>query len=212
LALLAAAVSLTPGLAEWLQYDRVAIAAGEWWRLMTSHFVHWSGEHFFWDVLAFGVLGWLCERDDARPFLTCVGLSAILIPLVLWFAMPAMLTYRGLSGIDSALFALLAVRIARQSLTENDLLKLGIACVVSAGFAAKVGFECLTGATLFVDSAAAGMTPVPLAHVVGGVIGMACGLLVCSRPVSESCRKRRETPPRECGKSTAARVMLRVRG
>jgi rhomboid family GlyGly-CTERM serine protease len=174
--LVAAAASLVPGVAERLQFDRAAIAGGQWWRLVTSHFVHWSSEHLFWDLLAFAVLGWLCERDHVRAFLRCVAYSAVLIPLVLAWATPDMTAYRGLSGIDSALFALLAVRVGHQAVAEKDGLKLGIAGVVAAGFAAKVGFELLTGTTLFVDSSAAGMTPVPLAHVVGGFIGLGCGV------------------------------------
>jgi rhomboid family GlyGly-CTERM serine protease len=169
-------VDVVPGLAHWLQYDRHAVASGEVWRLFTSHFVHWSGNHLFWDTLALGVLGLLCERDRLLPFLACVAISAVLIPLMLCFAAPQMTTYRGLSGIDSALFALLAVRTGRQSLFEQDWLKLGLACIVAAGFATKVGFEFLTGATLFVDSAAAGMTPAPLAHVVGSLVGIGCGV------------------------------------
>ena len=49
--------SLVPGVAEALQYDRQAVAQGAWWRIVSGHFVHWSGEHLFWDVLALGLLG-----------------------------------------------------------------------------------------------------------------------------------------------------------
>jgi len=173
---IAAAVSLLPGVAECLQYDRLAVAQGALWRLVTSHFVHWSGEHLFWDVLALGLLGWMCERESAGWFLACVAVSAALIPLILWIAEPQMMTYRGLSGIDSALFAMLAVRIGQRAVTDKDRLRLGLTGVVAVGFAAKVAYELVTGDTLFVDSSAAGMTPMPLAHVVGGLVGMGCAL------------------------------------
>jgi rhomboid family GlyGly-CTERM serine protease len=176
LVMFAVAASVVPGVADWLQYDRNAVAHGELWRLVTSHFVHWSGNHLFWDALAFGVLGWFCERNSRGSFLRCVGVSALLIPLVLWFALPQMATYRGLSGIDSALFALLATRIAGQAAADKNWLNLSIVSMVGVGFAAKVGFEVLFGTTLFVDSAAAGLIPVPLAHVVGGLVGLTCGL------------------------------------
>lgn len=172
----AVTVSLVPGVATWMQYDRLAVADGALWRLMTSHFVHWSAEHLFWDVLALGVLGWFCERESAGRFLQCVVVSAVLIPAILWFAEPDMATYRGLSGIDSALFGMLATRIIREAAVEQDWSRLGAAGLVALGFAAKVGFELVTGSTLFVDSSAAGMTPVPLAHIVGGLVGLFCGL------------------------------------
>lgn len=172
----AVAVSLLPGAAEWLQYDRLAVSQGAWWRMMTSHFVHWSGEHLFWDVLALGLLGWMCEREGQGRFLGCVAASAAIIPLCLCIAEPQMTTYRGLSGIDSALFAMLAARVGQEAVTDRDWLKLSLIGTVSAGFAAKIAYELLSGGTLFVDSSAGVMTPVPLAHVVGGLVGVVCAL------------------------------------
>jgi rhomboid family GlyGly-CTERM serine protease len=171
----AVAASLIPDAAGWLQYDRLAIADGQWWRIVTGHFVHWSGEHLFWDALALGVLGWLCERERAGRFVQCAALSVVFISAILWIAEPGMATYRGLSGIDSALFVMLAAQIMRDAIARRDWPQVGLAGVVALGFAAKVGFELATGATLFVDSTAAEMTPVPLAHVAGGLAGLVCG-------------------------------------
>ena len=168
------AASLLPGMAECLQYDRLAVAHGAWWRLLTSHFVHWSLDHLFWDALAFAVLGWMCEREGMGRFLSCVIISAAIIPLCLWLAEPQMKTYRGLSGIDSALFGILAVRMGQGAITDRNWLRLGFICVIAAGFAAKVAFEVVTGSTLFVDSSAAGMIPIPLSHLVGGLVGLVC--------------------------------------
>jgi len=177
----AVAASLLPGVAEWLQYDRPAVAQGGSWRLMTSHFVHWSGEHLFWDVLALGLLGWMCERESPSRFLACVAVSAVLIPLSLSIAEPQMTTYRGLSGIDSALFAMLAVRVSRQAVTDRDWLRFSLIVTVSACFAAKITYELMTGGTLFVDSSAGVMTPMPLAHVVGGLVGVGCAVYKCRK-------------------------------
>lgn len=174
--LLAVAMHFVTGAAEWLQYDRVALARGEFWRLVTCHFAHWSGDHLFWDVLAFGALGWLCERDGKQSFLACVGLAALLIPLTVWVALPQMATYRGLSGIDSALFALLAARAVCRAAGDKDWSAFAVVTLVSGGFAAKIGFELCTGSTLFVDSATAGLTPVPLAHVIGTLVGVVCAV------------------------------------
>jgi rhomboid family GlyGly-CTERM serine protease len=179
-------VSMVPGMANWLQYDRLAVARGEVWRLLTSHFVHWSLEHLFWDVLALGALGWMCEREGVLRFVGTVAAAGLLIPLVLSIAQPQMTTYRGLSGIDSALFALLAAVVSRQAVMERDWSRLGLVSLISVGFAAKIGFEMSTGGTLFVDSAAARMTPVPLAHVVGGLIGLGFGLAGYSSRVGQA--------------------------
>src|SRR5262245_11548189 len=106
LVVVAIIVSLVSGMATWLQYDRLAVAHGEVWRLVSAHFVHWSMEHLFWDALALGALGWMCEREGALRLLATAAAAAVLIPSVIAFAEPQMTTYRGLSGIDSALFAL----------------------------------------------------------------------------------------------------------
>jgi rhomboid family GlyGly-CTERM serine protease len=178
LVLLAGALYAVPGAAEWLQYDRTALAHGEWWRVLTGHLVHWSGDQLFWDGLALGFLGWLCERESVASFLRCIFLSAFLISLTLWFAAPGMATYRGLSGIDSALFALFAVRLGREAFHDRQWIKLTLVGIVAGGFALKLGYEFTSGATLFVDSSAGGMIPVPLAHVVGALVGLVCGLLI----------------------------------
>jgi rhomboid family GlyGly-CTERM serine protease len=181
---LSTALCALPGTAAWSQYDRTALLHGEVWRVLTGHFVHWSGNQLFWDGLALGFLGWLCERDDRPAFLRCVILSATLISVTLWFAAPRMETYRGLSGIDSALFALVALRIGREALLDQQWIKMGLVAVVAGGFAVKIGYEFATGATLFVDSGASGMIPVPLAHVAGALVGIACAVFPSRRAAS----------------------------
>ncbi len=56
-ALIAIAVYLVPGAADLLQYNRQAMAEGQWWRHLTGYVTHWNAEHLFWDVLVFIVLG-----------------------------------------------------------------------------------------------------------------------------------------------------------
>ena len=64
--------------------------------------------------------------DPVGEFLATVAAAAFLIPLVLSIAEPQMSTYRGLSGIDSALFALLAALITRRAIMERDWSRLGL--------------------------------------------------------------------------------------
>jgi hypothetical protein len=45
------------------------------------------------------------------------------------------------------------------------------------GLIAKITYESITGMTLFVSNNHAGMVPVPLAHLVGGIVGTGIGLL-----------------------------------
>ena len=162
---------------EWLQYDRAAIAAGQWWRILSGHLTHWSLDHLAWDVAAFVCLGALNERRDRRLFLVCTILAGVAVSAGVWLARPGMTFYRGLSGIDSALFVLLAAGILREARWPGDRLVTFVTGAALAGFAAKTLWEIAAGSTVFVRDAS-GFEPLPLAHVIGGTIG----LLISLRP------------------------------
>ncbi len=159
-----------------LQYDRQAIAAGELWRVLSGHWTHVSGDHLVWSVLTFVVLGTLCERSSRVRFYACVAGAAVLIPAVLWMTLPHLATFRGLSGIDSALFALLAVTLLKGEIHARRWSWGTALSTVSFAFIAKVTYEVVTGGTIFVDSSTAHMLPVPLAHCVGAAVGMVVAL------------------------------------
>ncbi len=63
---LAVAVAGPSGLATAFELDRSALAAGEWWRVLTSHWAHWSTNHLIWDATALGVLLALAWRESAQ--------------------------------------------------------------------------------------------------------------------------------------------------
>lgn len=170
-------VFVLPYATTWLQYDRLAIAAGEIWRLVSSHWTHVSGDHLFWDVLTFLVLGTLCERMSRMRFWACVLGSTVLIPVALWITIPQLETYRGLSGIDSALYVLLAVMLLKDEVRDRRWGWVMALSGVFLAFIGKVGYEMATGGTIFVDSGASHMVPVPLAHCIGATVGMIVGLM-----------------------------------
>jgi rhomboid family GlyGly-CTERM serine protease len=175
---------LTPDLTAWATFDRTAIAAGQLWRLITGHWTHWSGEHLGWDLLVFAVGGGALELRGRRgTFLTCTVLSALLISGGVWVLRPEMVEYRGLSGIDCALVTLIAVDLLRQSLRDRRWsLSLALTGLL-AGYLGKVIFELVTGQALFVDGQGL-FVPVPLAHVLGGAVGIALGLTTPAEPRS----------------------------
>jgi len=163
--------SLWPGVAEAVQYDTLAILHGEFWRIWTGHFVHWSTDHLLWDLLVFVCLGTLCERRSRSAFLGCVLLGAPLISAsVAWFH-PELQTYRGLSGIDSALFSLWLCQTAWQAAAQRQTARLAALLLGGAGFVGKTVYEMATDLTLFVDSSSAGMQPLVIVHLVGAVVG-----------------------------------------
>src|ERR1700746_1774855 len=51
---------------ELLRYDRAALAAGQWWRLLTAHLVHLDFDHAALNSLGL-VLMWALSARDYRP-------------------------------------------------------------------------------------------------------------------------------------------------
>lgn len=173
LSALAVALYTSPALTERLAYARGAVAAGEVWRLLTGHFTHWTAEHLLWDLLVFAVLGVLWERTAGpRSLGVLVFGSALLISAAVWTAMPEVVLYRGLSGVDCALVTATAVFLLRGALHRREWgLSVAFAAVL-AGYFLKVVYES-SGGTVFVE--AGGFAAVPMAHLVGGAFGALLG-------------------------------------
>ena len=160
-----------PGAHTLLQYDRVLVAQGEWWRLLTSHWVHWTGNHLFWDLLAFAALSLAALRiARARACGTLLGAS-VLIPGSIWLFHPGMVYYRGLSGLASALYVFVAMELLARARSDRDRFTALALWGLLVAFAAKVAYEVLTGDTLFAQPMGANVSGVPLAHLVGGTVG-----------------------------------------
>lgn len=171
LTLLAAVISLAPAVAAACQMHRDMVLGGAWWQLLTCHLTHWNIDHLFWDAVVFAGLGAICEHRQRLSWAICVCGSAIAIPIALLVLCPAMTTYRGLSGIDSAIFALFVVGNLADARKRKDRNGVLIYATVILGFAAKLAFEVGTDSTFFVDSRAAGFVPIVEAHVVGAMVG-----------------------------------------
>ena len=71
-------------------------------------------------------LGLVSERLDPRRTRACLAISALVIPLAMVVFTPELDTYRGLSGLTSALFGLLAVTLLRDQLRDGNRLAAGI--------------------------------------------------------------------------------------
>jgi rhomboid family GlyGly-CTERM serine protease len=172
LSAVSALLFLVPSAAAALEYDRVAIGSGQVWRLVTGHLVHYSFDHFFWDTITFGILAVVCERKSDRRFVGCLFTSAVLISLALWFCAPSIDRYRGLSGVDSALFALLAAELFIEGIRSATRQQVAVAATCLTGFLLKTAFELATSHTLFVTSLGSGAVGVPVAHLVGAATGL----------------------------------------
>ena len=119
----------------------------------------------------------MCELMDRKKYYATMTVSALLIPAVIWQAMPDLMIYGGLSGLDCALYALLMVLMIKREIRSRSRVWFAFFCLLFAGLMAKITYETVTGLTLFVSNAHSAMVPVPLAHLVGGVVGTTIGVL-----------------------------------
>jgi len=168
---LAAVVAVLHGTAgsapELLVFDRVAIVDGEFWRLLTGHWVHSDGEHLAWNVAGLLVLGWLFEPLLRARLLAVLLIGIVGVGLAIWYALPDLDRYCGLSGI---LNSLLAAGLCQMWRTAREPL----VALAGAGAVAKIAIEMFSATALFTHSA---WSSVPLVHAIGFFSGVLWWLL-----------------------------------
>jgi rhomboid family GlyGly-CTERM serine protease len=211
LALPALLVQLAPGAAERLEYDRDRLAAGELWRLATCHFTHWSPEHLFWDLGAVVLLAACCSRFGMQRLTAALCSADLAVSLAVWIALPSMSRYRGLSGLASALFALLAVSVWREAREGGRPALAFAAAAALVGFVIKLSWEMATTSPVFVGPGS-GFVAVPLAHLVGAVCGGCCAPgqspMISFSPSMTAWTSSGARRPRKPPRRSAARVRI----
>ena len=172
IAAVAICASLFPSFGALLEL-RPEAALTQPWRLLTGHLAHWNERHLLWDLLVFLALAPLLPP---RRLLLLLPAAALLISAGVLLFHPELAAYRGLSGLDSALFAALALDLARRPLPLDRAL----GALALALFAAKIVFELASGAALF---AAGTFVPLPLAHLLGLAAALGAAFFSARRPI-----------------------------
>ena len=85
-------------------YDRFAIVDGEWWRLLSGHWVHSDGSHLIWNLAALLALGWIIETRSRYALIVGLLGGSIGVDLVLWLWLPEVTRYCGMSGVLNTLW------------------------------------------------------------------------------------------------------------
>lgn len=159
--ILAALLWLSAGPApDALIYDRAALAQGEWWRWLTGHLVHSDADHALWDIAALGLIGLLLE-GHGRLRMALAALAGLLaVDACLWWCLPELERYCGLSGLLNALFVVALADLWRRH---------PVVPLVALGLIVKLAIELATRQSLVLDMAWAS---VPEAHVAGCLGGL----------------------------------------
>lgn len=160
-------------------YDRAAILSGEWWRLWTGHWVHFSASHAACNLgpLVLATV-WL---ESVRPGWTVrlVGVSAPSLGLGLLALAPEMHAYGGLSGLLAGVVILLAL----VQITSIQRGRYWWFCALGL-IAGKIVWESAASATLFSRLEPELYRPSAAAHVLGGLIALGCFLAAQRRPAA----------------------------
>lgn len=158
-----------------LTIDLRGITLADSYRVCTCHLLHWSSNHLLWDLGMFTTLGAIAEVNTSRQYRWTLFLSALLIPAGVMLRHPEMETYRGLSGIDTALFGLIVADLLGRRLIERNWKSAFWFSLLLVGLLAKMLAETLAGTNIFVSDTS--FVPVPIAHLIGAVIGLMIGSL-----------------------------------
>ena len=83
----------------------------------------------------------------------------------------------GMTFTHRTAIALLMVLLIKREIRSHGRLWVACFSLLMVGLIAKITYETFTGLTIFVGNNHSGMVPVPLAHLVGGLVGTGIGLL-----------------------------------
>jgi rhomboid family GlyGly-CTERM serine protease len=155
-----------PAVVTRLRYERGAVLAGEVWRLVTAHLVHFDVTHLGWNLLGLALVAWLfgAEYSPLR-WLLVLAASTLAIDTGFLLFMPELDWYVGFSGV---LHGAMTAGLVKWLVRTRDW----ITWLVAALFAAKLTWEHLAGPLPF-TAASLQLAVVHEAHSYGALGGLA---------------------------------------
>jgi rhomboid family GlyGly-CTERM serine protease len=153
-----------------LSFDRNALADGQWWRLLTAHFVHLDAEHAILNGLGV-VLMWALFARDYSPWrwAAIYSGSALAVSAGLWFGNPELTWYVGASGaLHGVMTAGTIAHLRRRDLDG---------WILAVFIVAKLAYEQFAGALPFAGTS----NTIVDAHLYGAIAGVVLGLVLKSR-------------------------------
>jgi rhomboid family GlyGly-CTERM serine protease len=164
-----------------LRYDRAALQSGEWWRLLTGHFVHLNLEHALLNAAGLALMWALFARDYTLRQWALIVLACIAaVDMGLWFRDSRLAWYVGASGVLHGVMTAGALAHLRRGKFDGWIL--------ATFLIVKLTYESLAGAMPFSSD----IGPVVVnAHLYGAVGGLTAAIIfrAAARGTYETCVK-----------------------
>jgi uncharacterized membrane protein YGL010W len=131
------------------------------------------------DTLIFLALSYLCisfsfkSKYSIVQYFIYLLIPSILISIAVLIFNPEIKFYRGLSGVDWALYFILMVQLY---FAAHWLWKTG-AVIMFFLFSSMITHQIISKHSLFVPDMGEGIVTVPSAHIAGAISGLACTLI-----------------------------------
>jgi len=156
-----------------LAWNRTALEAGEFWRLLTGHFVHLSLKHLLLNLVGLALVVWIVGHAYTwSRWLFVVLLSIVTIDAGFWFLYAELGWYVGISGfLNGILAAGLVIGVANR---EPESIALFLIVLVKLTWEQTVGpmpgSESTSGGVVVVD-----------AHIYGAAGGLLAAAILWRR-------------------------------
>jgi len=166
----AAAWSLTPDQVNQLTFDRFAILNGEWWRLWSSHLIHYSRNHMITDAGTLFFLALVVGRFTRFLHLLLAFLLAMpVITALVVLMVPGMEHFRGASAMVMMLWMVVSWYLIVESRGFNLQFVLGYALL--AVLIGKIAVEYLGLMPPTIDMPRGYISPWQV-HIFGALVGL----------------------------------------
>lgn len=163
----AIAVFFWPGAARALQWDRLQILSGEWWRVLTGNWVHLDRSRLWWNVAVLLPAGIWAEYVQPWRARALYLVAPLIIGGGLYLLEPQLMRFGGLSGVATAFVVFLALAQLKVSEADRWFWRVVLALV-----ALKIITEVLLASRVLAHYSDPGIRATALAHVAGAAAGV----------------------------------------